>query len=140
MLDDKLFWDKGPSGLVHPHLSPSDLPNPTRLHRFEAYGFLIALHCFYYGQSIVVNPFVLMAMATGRALMESFLTLDFIRKIDPNVASELEPWFSLSREDPLPSNYLDKVNQLLLHYLQAEVCICSLFIIMCNLSHYASTA
>lgn len=120
MLEDNLFWDKGSSGLAHPHLSPSDHPNLTRLHRFEAYGVLIALHCYYYGQSIVVNYFVLMAIATGRACMDSFLTLDFIRLIDPDVASELEPWFSLSPDDPLPTNYIDKVNQLLLHYLQAE--------------------
>ena len=45
----------------------------------------------------------------------------FLAAVSPDVARDLQPWFMLCATDPIPTNLLDPVCQLIIDVLEIQV-------------------
>ena len=104
-----------------------------RAANFYAHGQLIAIHLYYYGHGLSVGLWPVIAMALGQDSM--LLGAQFLRLVSPGIASELQPWFALKPEDPIPTALTDPVALLIIEGLDIQVGILVVYAITLSLIH-----
>jgi len=113
------LWELRHSHLV-PVYSRSTNPDPNRLRWFWAFGLYQALHLALFSQGAHNCSFALaLAFLEGHDGM--LMTQDYIHAMDPKLGQTLDPWFTLSTSDPMPTSPTDPVYQLITNVLEMQV-------------------
>ena len=84
-------------------------------------GIYQALHLVLFSQGAYNCSFALaLAFLDGPSGMS--MSQDYIHAMDPKLGQMLDPWFTLTADDPMPTSHLHPVYQLITNVLEMQVC------------------
>ncbi|KAJ7780601.1 hypothetical protein DFH07DRAFT_949834 [Mycena maculata] len=115
---DDQFWQPSTVDAGYFTFLLSPVSTLDRTNRFYVYGQLIALHLYYLGHGLSIGLWPVLAIALGRK--STLLGQKFLALVSPDIAEELNPWFQLRPEDPIPSGATHPVRSLIMELLNTQ--------------------
>jgi hypothetical protein len=98
-------------------------PLPERNLMWKTFGTLMALHMYYFKQGPAdISPFLVLGIEGGRNAMN--LSADYIAHLDPEIASAMRPWLSLTHRDAMPTSLDHPLSSFLMIFMDMQVLFC----------------